>query len=203
MKNGILVGVKKEWFLKKADFLCDYKVVDDDFFRIHKNRENALNFKIENQKTRLCNPFYINSKGFYKVIYDDELVKNIRGNTYIETDSGKINGYSFTPEVAGIIKSTHGLCKRDGQKEYVKDWTSENEVRLKVGIQQLSNSKNGYEIHDGMVMDEAYFPMIRIILSDKAFEIIRIRFSLDFVNKNEFIEKIKNVLPNSKIELLE
>lgn len=203
IKNGVLVGIKREWFIRQADFMCGNAVVDDEFFKIYPNYDSALASKIEKQsQNKLSNPFYINSFDFYQVIYDDKLTKNIKGNSYLEMPNGKLKGQTFTPDIAGIIKKTSGLCKRNNKESYIKDWASEKEVRLKIGIQQFSNVKNGYEIHDGMIMDKAYLSKVRVPLQEQAFETIKIRFSPNFVNKNEFIEKIRSIIPNSIVEIL-
>lgn len=69
----------------------------------------------------------------------------------------EIQGRILTPEIVGIIKSTHRICRRPGKTPYDKDWTTEKEVRLKVGVQQLNIFANGYEIHDGMIMQKPFF----------------------------------------------
>lgn len=76
-------------------------------------------------------------------------------------------------------------------------------MRLKVGIQQFHNFKNGYEIHDGMIVDEVFHPKISVPIIDDAFDIIKIRFSPYFTNKDAFIEKIKEMQPKSTIAVLE
>lgn len=83
----------------------------DDFFSIMKSRDSALEYKIEQQiNHRRTNLFYINSFGFYQVIYDDDLKKNIQSEAEIKIGGIKIPRLSLSPEVAGIIKSTHGMC---------------------------------------------------------------------------------------------
>ena len=108
----------------------------------------------------------------------------------------------MTPEIGGIIKSTHGLCERFGKESYDKDWTTEKEVRLKVGIQQLEIFTNGYEIHDGMIMKTAYFPKIAVPVSDNVFDVVKIGFALKFEDRKRFLEEIKNILSDSVIEVI-
>ncbi len=60
------------------------------------------------------------------------------GKTYL--------GRSLTPSVAGIVKPTKGMCQRWEKEPYEKDWSTEKEVRLKVGIQQLDIFKNGHDL---------------------------------------------------------
>lgn len=203
MSNGVLVGVKRDWFLRQADFMCENTVVDDGFCMIYPNHDEALASKIEKQsQNRRSNPFYINSFDFYQVIYDDKLIKNIKGSGYLEMPNYKLKGQTFTPDVAGIIKKTSGLCKRNNKDSYIKDWTSEKEVRLKIGIQQLCNAKNGYEIHDRMIKDMAYYPKVRVPLKKQAFETIKIRFSPQFNNQSDFIKRVKEKMPNSTVDIL-
>lgn len=204
MENGVLIAVKQKWFLRNAIFMCGTnQKCTDDFFCIMKNQDSALEYKIERQKDQyLTNPFYINSYGFYQVIYDDKLKKNIHGGAEIEVDGFKIPGRSLSPEVAGIIKSTHGMCQRNGKEPYEKDWTTEKEVRLKVGIQQFDINVNGNEVHDGMIMQSAFFPKIAVSISEEAFDEIKIKFSPKFENKDEFLNELREIMPHSKFEII-
>ena len=95
------------------------------------------------------------------------------------------------------------ISKRIGKETYEKDWSAEKEVRLKVGVQQYSNVKNGYEIHDGMIMDKGFFPKIAVPITSEAFDTIKIRFSPNFVNHEKFIEKIREIKHKSIIEILQ
>ncbi|MBQ7573005.1 MAG: hypothetical protein IJT23_01955 [Clostridia bacterium] len=111
MSDGILIGVKRQWFSKNACFMDGQnKKTDDDFFEIYRSREDALQAKIkEQERNRIINPFYINEFSFYKIIYDDNLRKNIKGISSIELNKCIYQGETLTPPVAGIIKSTHGF----------------------------------------------------------------------------------------------
>lgn len=203
-KDGVLIAVKPKWFLRNAIFMCSTnQKCTDGFSCIMKNYNQALEYKIEQQKDRCrTNPFYINSFGFYQVIYDDKLKKDIHGEAEMEIDGVKMPGRSLSPEVAGIIKSTHGMCQRNGKETYEKDWTTEKEVRLKVGIQQLDISANGNEEHDEMIMQRAVFPKIAVPISEDAFDEIKIKFSPEFENKDEFLNKLREIMPHSKFEII-
>ena len=109
----------------------------------------------EQKKGRIINPFYINSFDFYQIKYDDELFKNISGIGYLGENG--IQARTLTPEIGGIIKATYGMCRRFGEESYDKDRTTEKEVRLKVGIQQLEIFANGYKIHDGQILKTVFF----------------------------------------------
>jgi hypothetical protein len=201
--DGVLIGVKREWFLRQATFLSGDNFKNDDDFTIMKNYDEAIAVKIaKQQKNRKTNPFYINAFNFFQVVYDDTLVKKIVGTSSMGTDENKINGRFFTPEVAGIVKSTHGISKRYGREPHEKDWTSEKEVRLKVGVQQLDIFPNGHEQHDGMIMGSAFFPKIAVPVSDKAFDIVKIGFSPKFVDKDAYLKDLQDLLPDSVIEII-
>ena len=203
--DGVLIGVQKEWFLRSACFMNNRNEKEkDDFFKIHANRREALNFKVQEQyNNKIVNPFFINEFSFYKVIYCDELRKNIQGKGYIQLSNSIIPVKTFTPTVAGIIKSTHGLSNRAGKDSHEKDWSSEKEVRLKVGIQQFENRKNGNISHDEMIVDGPYHAKIAVPISEEAFNSIKIRFSPNFTDRDAFITRIKSIQPQSKIEILE
>lgn len=203
-KESVLIGVKQKWFKRNVAFMCgDNQKIMDDFLDIKKNQKCALQYKIEQQKqSKRTNPFYINAFGFYQVIYNDELKKNIQGKSEIEIDGVRITGCSLSPEIAGIVKSTHGICCRNGKEEYDKDWTTEKEVRLKVGIQQFDISMNGNEEHDKMIMQDAFFPKIAVSLTEDAFSVIRIKFSPKFENKDAFMNELRELMPHSKLEII-
>ena len=203
LEHGVLIGIKPEWIRKKATFMCgDNSKTEEEKFNIFENDEEALNYKIAQQLENRCsNPFFINSFGFYQVIYDDELVKTVEGECSMEVDGQAFYGRSFTPEIVGIVKSTKGLCRREGKKEYEKDWRSEKEVRLKIGVQQLEIFKNGHECHDGMIMGAA-FPKIAVPMSEDAFNEINIGFSPKFKNQKIYLQEIEKLLPNCKINVL-
>ncbi len=204
VENGVLIGIKSTWVKRKAVFMCgNNHKCEDEYSFIFKNREEALEYKMEQQsKHRLTNPFYINAFDFYQIIYDDNLSKTIKGNGSVKIKGNEILGRSLTPVIAGIIKSKKGLCQRRGREPYMKDWSSEKEVRLKVGIQQLEIFKNNNEIHDGMIMQNVFFPKIAIPVSDEAFDEIKIKFSPGFKNQKEYIGEIRKLLPNSIIEVI-
>lgn len=203
MSDGVLIGVKNNWFIRNACFMnTENRKSDEEFFKIYSNSDVALNKKIDEQlHHRIVNPFYINSFSFYKIIYDDNLSKSIKGLGSVKLSNGISQGRTLTPEIAGLIKNTRGLSRRAGKKEYEKDWSSEKEVRLKVGIQQFNNFKNGYEMHDRMIVDKCFFPKIAVPIIDEAFDVIKIKFSPDFINKDAYIEAIKSIRPKSKIEI--
>ena len=95
-----------------------------------------------------------------------------------------------------------GISRRPGKKPREKDWTTEKEVRLKIGIQQLEIFSNGYEIHDGIVMKTDFFPKIAVPVSERAFDTVKIGFAPRFQERKRFLEEIQQLLPESIIEVI-
>ena len=89
-----------------------------------------------------------------------------------------------------------------GEESYDKDWTTEKEVRLKVGIQQLEIFANGYKIHDGQILKTVFFLKIAIPVSENAFDVVKIGFSPQFYARKEFLEEIRQLLPESIINVI-
>lgn len=182
IKQGILFGVKKDWFIRSATFMdANNKKMDDIYnaietdvtkaFAVEKKRQDAENI--------FCPPNYIQSFNFYKIIYDDVLYLDIRK----ETQQFGAKGYIVFPEVAGIIKKTKGMCIRNKKLIYEKNWEEEKEVRLKMMINNcVCNDK------------PSYFSRIAVPLSDDAFNVIKIRFSPEFEGKEEYKNRIEQIL---------
>lgn len=199
-KNGVLFSFKKEWISKKAKFMYGPgDEVQDDNFKIYKNYDEALkatwNAILEEPK-RIYNPYFIFDFNFYQIVYDDNLKREMSGECVLKMDDSVLKGGRFiTPEAVGIIKNTHGLCKKTNTETYDKDWTSEKEVRLKIGV------KSNYDI----LPRDIVFPKMAVELKDNAFDELQIRFSPTMAEekKNENIKELKELLPNSTITLLE
>lgn len=194
-KECILFGLKQAWFEKKLTFLNeDHTKCNDKCFSIYNTFEDALRFQENEIKkgTRTGAPYFIIDYGFYKIIYDDNLKKNIESEAVWIVDGNNVSGTRITPSVAGIIKSTHGTCYRDGKEPYEKDWTSEKEVRLKVGV----TTNNAQIVNRGI-----YFQKMAIKLSKDAFSELPIKFgpNISCENKMQSILKIRNLLPVSNI----
>lgn len=198
VKNGILLGVKQDWFIRKATFLLrNNEKISDSFFVIYPTRKEAQDIKAFEQfyNNRIINPYYICSFDFYQIVYDDELKKNIRDNGIWSCNKKKYPINVLIPETAGIIKSIKGYCTREGTKPYIKDWSTEKEVRLKVQIDE--------EIRCDTT-SVCYCPSIAVPLVTHAFNEIKIRFSPEFDSsrKENCIEKIKEIASQSKIEVI-
>lgn len=94
----------------------------------------------------------------------------------------------------GIIKSTHGLCRRPNAETYDKDWTSEKEVRLKAGI--MSNHE--------LLPKDLMFPYMAVKLNEQAFDTLKIRFSplMSEEKQKENLEELKKIAPYACIQIL-
>lgn len=193
--DGILFSVRQEWFKKSATFMTTTNQKLEDNYIFTSQRE-AMETKIRQQQINniIINPFYIFDFDFYQVIYDDSLIKNISGESEFKINSKIFNARSLVPYVAGIIKNTKGFCYRWGSEPYEKDWTTEREVRLKVGIDKMFVNMNDLPI----------FPKIAVPLSETAFEEFKIRFGPNVLEekRESFIRELRAVLPTSKIEIL-
>lgn len=125
-------------------------------------------------------------------IYDDTLKKSISTDCNWYVDGTELPGRTITASVAGIIKSTHGLCWRDGKEEYDKDWSQEKEVRLKVGV--MTQNKTIQELG-------AYYNQLAVQLSEDAFSELPIKFNPDMKTdvRKKYLDELKRKLPHSNI----
>lgn len=202
MRDGVLIAVKATWFIQKITFMCgDHEKCAGENLRIFEDYNKALEF-MRKQGQRNVNPFFIFDFGFYQVVYDDELKKNMVGQAWMDLDGAISQLRSVTPTVPGIIKSSHGICHRIGKEDYEKDWTAEKETRLRVGIRQIRNQKNGFEMHDNLILTDAYAPKIAVPVSDDAFKEIIIKLSPEFEYEDEFVEELQKLLPSSTITVI-
>ena len=195
--SGVLFSVKKEWFLKDIVFMSgDNQKNENDIFTIYPSSKMALDIKIKEQaKGRNYNPFSIFDFDFYKIIYDDKLVYNIENAGSINIHGEKCAAIAQNPAMAGIIKKTSGLCERFGRDPYPKDWSSEKEIRLKIGIWQGAHVDKKLDF---------FFPKIAVKLSPDAFDAFDIRFSPDFDDERKitYLEELCTLLPDSEINIL-
>ena len=190
--NGILYSFKQDWVKKEPIFMCsdNVKIVDKNF-KICKSRDEALNITIYEK----CNPYYIMDFGFYKIVYDDRLKKDMQGECDWITDNGNSSGRFITLGLPGIIKSEKRLCCRQEKEPYMKDWKAEKEVRLKVGVQS----------YHSILPNNLFPPKIAIPLRNQAFDKLYIRFSplMSEERREECICEIYKMLPHSDIHILE
>lgn len=194
-ENKVLFGVKTSWFKKKLSFLdTNHTKIDDNCFKICNSFDEAIDYQVKSIKNgkNVPPPYYVIDYGFYKVIYDDVLKKNIKSKATWMIDGVHLEEAAIVPTIPGIIKSTHGICIRNGKDEYDKDWTSEKEVRLKIGV-----NTNNKQIKDIGV----FYRQMAIQLSDIAFSELPIKFSPDMKleQREKSLKRIKSTLPGANV----
>lgn len=205
LENGVLLGIRPSSFVRKAYFLRESnEIADEKGFYIYDDKEEVGKAVIDDrQKDIISNHFYIYDFDFYKVVYDDEMFRNIYSEGAISKEGRSIPIVVCTPNVAGIIKQKSGMCAREGIPAYPKNWEEEKEARLKVTLCQTIMYRNGNKLHDGLItIDKTYFCRIAVPMREDAFDIIQIGFSPDFKDRDGFIANVKNILPNSNIIII-
>ncbi len=201
LANGVVIGVKKEWFVRKPIFMTtSYQKCEGSNFRIFKTHDEALDYAISQKTNGVMgvDPYHIFDFGFYQIIYDDELKKSMLGMGTIDIHGNAMPIRSISPQIPGIIKSCAGWCQRSGCEPYWKNWETEKEVRLKVGIHRLSQSMN----IESQKVPDVYFRQVVIPLVENAFNTIRIAFSPNYSNRDTLLETIRITYPNRKIEVM-
>ena len=206
ISNGVIVGLKQSWFQKKAYFISmNGKHMEDDveYLRIYPSYDDVLRRRCNQliDKNRMDNSYYLGDFSFYQVVYDDKMVKSVYTDSSITTSHGTIQGKAVFPEVAGIIKNKSGICERNGEEPYEKNWESEKEVRLKLRIHQCDHIENGNEYHDSTIVSHAW-KSVAVPLSDDAFSEVRIGFSPDFNDPEGYIKKLKDRLGEVPLHIL-
>lgn len=192
-EESVLFGVRKEWFTNKQYFLgADHKKESEGGFQIVNSFDSAVKCKMPSKERAAYDPYFIVDHGFYQVVYDDALIKKMKSVGSLNTDNKPPYGAVITVELPGIIKSTHGISKREGQIARDKNWESEKEVRLKIGVKTLNPVLKQLGI---------YWKQMAVKLSDTAFSELPLRFSPDMgaEQKRQSMEKIRAALPDSYI----
>lgn len=185
---SVLFGFKKEWVRREMSFLNSKgEKIEYLGMQICDNYEEATDIAIKHR----YNPYFINNFDFYKIIYSDKLKRKMNGN--VSWNMGEINldGNFIVAGLPGIIKSKKGKCVRPDKEPYVKRWTTEKEVRLKVGVDSM----------DSLLKKTVYAPKMAVKLNDEAFNEVRIRFSplMDEAYKEKCLGEIQKLLPHSRI----
>ena len=194
-KQKVLFGMRKSWFEKNIYFLnVDHSKNDEEIFRILNSCKEAFDYQMKNASAGkiVSAPYYVIDFGFYKIIYSDELKKNMQSKTIWNIDGGGLIGDAIVFGIPGIIKSTHGMCCRNGKEPYEKNWESEKEVRLKIGV--FTENK---EIRKSGL----FFRQMAVKLNQTAFDELPIKFCPEMTgeDKARVIAQIKDELPETKI----
>jgi hypothetical protein len=197
--NGVLFGVKSEWFMNEIMFMTsENQELTDEHFKVYPSYNAAFDAKLNNQynKNKIIRPYEAFDFGFYQVVYDDDLMKSIQSSAVLLHDGVEIYGRFMSPEIAGIIKHTKGISRREGQQPKERNWVDEKEVRLKIGI------KNQYTPFQEQ--KNLWFRKLSVSLTHDAFNELVIRFSPEFIEKDKksYIEKLITLLPNTNIKIL-
>ena len=194
--EGVLFSVRPEWFQREATFISkNGKITNDDNYIIYRNNDHAVAaIKKAVLQNPQINPLLFYDFGFVQMIYDDQLKVQIQNSGTMHPLSS--TGNIYIPQIGGIVKNKSGICSRDNQQSYTKDWESEKEVRLRAIIQRY--------IPGCKLASRDYLTAIAVKLSNSAFDEFSLRFSPDFTDdrKNHYISEILKLLPNSKLNVL-
>lgn len=185
LSNGVLFSVKKNWFdFSNSKFLTDEnEIVNIEFTE----KEEAL-------KHNGGAYIYIDKVGFYKVIYDDNLIMDMQTEASIYNGDEVLTGGQYIePEIVGIIKKSYGLCEREGKETYKKIWEDEKEVRIKLMTASVDGSKRLF-----------WTKKLSVPFSENAFDEIYLRFSPNCNDdkKEELKKCILDKHPQCKIIIL-
>ena len=190
--NGVLWAVKQTFFTREVYLLDDNNThMQGENYRVIKGME------MESSQSSSYNPYNVYDIDFYQVCYNDNLKKQITLN-FPQNDPHK--QFVFY-DVAGIIKSEKGLCRRDGNQEYEKNWKEEKEVRLKTCImktfQEECSIANNKKFDNKLIIKKVAVPF-----SDEACENINIRLSPYFKDKNAFVDQLREVFKECDYEIV-
>lgn len=179
--EGIIISVRQEWFERKIHYIASGEKLDCPIIC---KRQDERKF-IYTHHAYLIHK--IASFGFYSVQYKKSAPKVVDSFT---DEDGTVIGNMFFPEGIGITKAKRG-ADRDGT---VRDWWKEQEVRLKVLIENPAG-RNEPEKWD--------FPMteqISVKLSNVAFEDFIIRFLSDFpsIDRKQYLDDLAKLLSDNK-----
>lgn len=170
-KESVLFGMRKEWFTDERHFVFEYKSLEKQKALQIVNSSAEATPKDENNITYF--PYYVFDHAFYQIVYDDALIKKMSSQGLLNGNNCQSQGTVITPGLPGIIKATHGISKREGQPDRDKNWESEKEVRLKIGVKTYNPASSNCP------------ERLAVKLSDTAFSELPIRFSPDMSEKQK------------------
>lgn len=192
LKDGVLFGLKRDWFNKNVTFLTEKnEKINEEPFHIFNSLNESLTFQQNKIKENVIifNPYYIADFNFYKVRYNNKQKSKIMGIC----NWGDIKGEEINLSAPGIIKDTSGECKGKDGKVYKKVWAIEKEIRLKVCITTIDKNRNE---------NPPYFNRIAVSFNENAFKEIPIWFSPEMSEeaKRKNINKIHLALKEANID---
>ena len=194
--NGVLFSVEQSWFKREAVFLdiCNNKI-KNDVLKIFSDLNKACNYKTQQLQMflRETYPFFVEDFNFYSVIYDDSLIPNIKGECEMILNNTSISGIQKVPQVGGIVKKCQGINNRDGSKG---NWKDENEIRLKVCIRQIRTD----DIR--CIEDIVHAEKIAVSLNENAFKKFEIKFSPEFIGKENFLNELSTIIPDCSVTII-
>jgi hypothetical protein len=183
-KNGVSFSLRQDWFTKTLYYSEPI---------VSRNEANKQMDKDIVKRATSKGYYSLNGFSFVKVLYDDKLVHEIADEYELVKENecrGKIR--CISPDVAGTVKMTSGMCSRNGEKPYQKCWSEEKEVRLKVVVMPINHE------------DALPFKRIEVQLSDQAFKEMSLKFSPQFnpEEKEPFIADLRRRCPGIKISII-
>ena len=187
LSDGVLFSVKRDWFnFAESRFLDDSNNIVE-MIKFTEKRE-AL-------KHIIGSYIYIDRVDFYKIIYDNDLILDMKTEASIQNGDEVLDGGRFIePEIIGIIKKRSGICKRENRVAYEKVWEDEKEVRIKLMTASVDGSKRLF-----------WTKRLSVPFSENAFSEINLRFSpeCDVTKKEEVCKCILSKHPQCKITILD
>ena len=203
MEDGILFSVNPDWFDRNATLMDG---TDKLNIPLYDNTDTAIDkIQLFSQYAKMEEivVYCISGFDFCKVIYNDKLSLAIQQEAKLITNNGAnsmCSGNIVVPGAAGIIKNEKGLCSRPGKDPYIKCWESENEVRLKIRIQQNLSDFGIFPTPNKYLL----FDKVAVALNERAFDYCKIRFSPLYPSdrKCSIIKQIKEISPSTVFEVV-
>jgi len=202
MNDGILFSVSQKWFYRNAQFMnSDNVKIDIPILSTAQQSTDEFLRLAHYKSTREIEVFGLYDFDFYKIKYsrknpkvdwqEGQFVSNEDRSREAPIDTVIVN-------IAGVVKNRKGICRRPGRKGYIKKWSAEKEVRLKIRIQKAMTDTGIAPLSD------KWYEKAAVSLNDAAFDNLIIRFSPKYPKKEKIItlEKLKEILPESKIKVL-
>jgi hypothetical protein len=200
--DGVLFSISPTWFYRNATFMTDdnHKIQTPIYRGIDESREEFYRCA-RYMPTKEITVYGLQDFGFYKIIYQNKRTTLIEQDGYFTSQDEKtlrIPGSIIVPNIAGIIKMQSGVCHRQGREDYIKNWVSENEVRLKIRVQKIMSDV-------GIVpLPEVWFSKAAVKLTKDAFDVCWLRFSPSYSEdkKRTTLLELKQISPYTDFRIL-